>query len=122
MSNNLPFHLGVPLHNTDLVTQLLPEVILQLEKDAGIVGISLELSPFMLEDVFVLRDQLGEILETNHNLRWNNIVPLLYRVDIPENIIKMLNQQTPISGKKIAELLIIRTLQKVWYRHFYSSD
>jgi hypothetical protein len=114
---NLPDHAPASLHESDVVAQLLPTAIQILQNDFHLSGIECYLINFQ-GDVFHLRTSIAPLVERTGGPGSETFYRLLYRVDIPEsNVTEALlkNGDTPISVI-ISELLIIRALQKAYYR------
>jgi hypothetical protein len=107
MNNRLPDK----IENSDLVKELLPEAVQLLTKDLIQCGFRSTDCAFSDQDVFELRAELESVL-----LRYNQetIFNLLYRVDVSENKLKN-NTEIPF-GLQAAELIIIRELQKAYWR------
>jgi hypothetical protein len=113
---NLPSRAPTSLHETDLVNALLPQAVRTLHNDFTLSNIDCDLSDFS-GDVFALRERLIPVLTAN-GPGSQAFYQLLYRVDIPESQIAEAIQKAadqPIIPI-ISELLIIRALQKAYYR------
>lgn len=117
-----PMELPKALENSDLIQQLLPEAIKLLERDFQTAGIDIELSGKIFGDVFDLRDLLAAFVLKTGGPGSESFYRLLYRADIPEAQTKKALQD---SGKAveiaIAELLVIRALQRAYYRSKFQS-
>ena len=92
---------------------LLVQLIEQLNKDARLIGLQLDLDTGM--DVNALFTQLYQWITALLSRDPGKVVDLLYRIDIPENIFK--NRLDAISVEEVVELLIRRTWQKVRFRN-----
>jgi hypothetical protein len=111
------------LEQNDIVNLLLPDAIKILENDFITSGMELSISGKIFGDVFDLRDLIAkEIMKTGGPLS-EQFYRLMYRADIPEAKVKeLLNEEITASFEtRIAELLIIRCLQKAFFRKKYSS-
>jgi hypothetical protein len=107
----------------ELVELLLPDAIRLLENDFLTSGIELKISGKIFGDVFDLRELLAKELVKTGGPASEQFYRLLYRVDIPEKKIKELLSEE--AGEpfeiRVAELLIVRALQKAYYRKKYSA-
>lgn len=111
------------LEQSDLVNSLLPDAIQLLENDFNTSGLHLELQGKIFGDVFDLRDVLAnEVLKTD-GPGSEQFYRLLYRADIPETKVRdLLNEEVKAPFEiRISELLIIRALQKAFFRRKYKS-
>jgi hypothetical protein len=114
---NLPNHAPSSLHETDVINRLLPTAIQILQNDFHLSGIECYLSNFQ-GDVFHLRDSIVPLVKKTGGPGSEAFYRLLYRVDIPEakvNEALAAGGDTPIP-LIISELLIIRALQKAYFR------
>lgn len=118
---NLPNKAPSSLHEIDLVNALLPQALKILQNDFTLSNVECDLSDFT-GDVFSLRSTLVPLIELTGGPGSEAFYALLYRVDIPETRIRealdAANDQPIMSV--IAELLIIRALQKAYYRAKFS--
>lgn len=113
----LPDHAPTSLHETELVNALLPQAVKILQNDFTLSGIPCDLSTFT-GDVFALREQIKPLIESTNGPGSEVFYRLLYRADIPEmQVAEALSSggKTPVSTL-ISELLIVRSLQKAYYR------
>lgn len=113
----LPGKIPSSLQETDVVAELLPKAIEILQNDFHLSGIECYLINFQ-GDVFHLRDSLIPVINRTGGPGSETFYRLLYRVDIPEaKVAEVLSNDDgrPVM-EKISELLIIRALQKAWYR------
>lgn len=123
MTNQCPDVPPSSLEQSDLVLTLLPEAIVLLENDFLTSGMELKMEGIIYTDVFELRKFLaGEVLKTG-GPGAEQFYRLLYRADIPESKVRQLlkeeaNEPFEI---RIAELLIIRALQKAFFRKKYKK-
>jgi hypothetical protein len=100
-----------------VVKALLPQALIILQNDFLLSGIECYLSHFQ-GDVFHLRNSLVPVIERTGGPGSEAFYRLLYRVDIPEaKVAEALSSggDSPIMVI-ISELLIIRALQKAYYR------
>ena len=117
MNENLPGNF-TSLEQTELVSSLLPDAILLLEKDFTSSGIDIELSGKISGDVFDLRDLISQHILKTGGPGAEQFYRLLYRIDIPEAKIKSALASSSDCNFEtvIAEMIIIRELQKAFYR------
>lgn len=118
MINNLPEKAPGSLADTDVINELLPSAISILENDFLLSGIDFVISGKFIGDVFDLKEFIRPAVEATGGPGSEAFYRLLYRVDIPEEKIReALNSANdqPISAV-ISELLIIRALQKAFFR------
>ena len=118
---NLPDRLPESLADADLVGVLLPAAVRILSNDFSLSGIDPDLNGFN-GDVYALRDQLVPVVEQLGGPGSEKFHQLMYRVDIPEKRLNAVIEATsgiPVTAG-ICELLIIRALQKAWFRAKYS--
>jgi hypothetical protein len=111
------------ISENELVEFLLPDAIRLLENDFLTSGIELKISGKIFGDVFDLRELLAKELVKTGGPASEQFYRLLYRVDIPETKIRELLQEevgAPFEIR-VAEVLIIRALQKAYYRKKYSA-
>ncbi len=114
---NLPNHAPSSLHETDVIKQLLPSAIQILQNDFLLSGLECSLDNFQ-GDVFLLRDSIVPCVNRTGGPGSEAFYRLLYRVDIPETkVAEALSTEgnTPVAVI-ISELLVIRALQKAYYR------
>ena len=114
---NLPSRAPTSLHETDLVNTLLPQAVRTLQNDFTLSNIDCDLTDFT-GDVFALRERLIPIISSTNGPGSEAFYRLLYRVDVPESQVAEAIQKAgdePIM-RIISELLIIRALQKAYYR------
>lgn len=114
---NLPEHAPASLHETDIVNQLLPMALQILQNDFHLSGLECYLINFQ-GDVFHLRNSLVPVIERTGGPGSEAFYRLMYRVDIPES---QLAEALSKGGDRptmviISELLIIRALQKAYFR------
>lgn len=114
---NLPNHAPSSLHETDVIKHLLPTAIQILQNDFLLSGIECYLNNFQ-GDVFHLRASIVPLVERTGGPGSEAFYRLLYRVDIPEaKVAEALSSAGDTSIPVIiSELLIIRALQKAYYR------
>lgn len=114
---NLPNHAPSSLHETDLVNALLPQAVRTLQNDFTLSNIDCDLTDFT-GDVFALRERLIPLITATNGPGSEAFYRLLYRVDIPESQVSeaLKNAGDAPIMPIISELLIIRALQKAYYR------
>ncbi|MDQ3111406.1 MAG: hypothetical protein M3R17_16085 [Bacteroidota bacterium] len=109
------------LIENELVHFLLPDALILLENDFITSGMELKISGKIFGDVFDLRELLAKELVKTGGPASEQFYRLLYRADIPETKLKELLQEGP--GEpfeiRVAELLIVRALQKAFFRKKY---
>ncbi len=103
--------------------QWLQDVKEQLEKDFETSGAEFPKAIMEAADFpafYSLLKPTVEFLFLNRNEKFRS---LLYRVDLPEHLIKKAGQQFPKKKNTeiLTELLILRELQKVWIRKNYEG-
>ena len=111
------------LRQTDEVSELLPDAVMLLENDFLTAGIDASLSGRIFGDVFDLRAEIARLVKQTGGPGAESFYRLLYRADIPESQTrKALSEHATLSFEEtIAELLIIRALQRAYYRKKFSS-
>lgn len=109
------------LRQTDEVAALLPDAVQLLEKDFQTSGIDVQLSGKIFGDVFDLREEIARLVQQTGGPGSESFYRLLYRADIPESKTREALSSSPASAFEsvIAELLIIRALQRAFYRQQY---
>lgn len=103
------------LHSINRET-LLPQLIAQLNKDAGLTGLDLDLPADLLPSqiVKILTDLIEDLLQNDFNTYLN----FLYRVDIPEKRMLMHELQSTAEVAKHATLQVLsREWEKVWFKN-----
>jgi hypothetical protein len=119
----LPQDAPFSLRETDLVNLLLPDAVILLENDFRTSGIELNVSGKIFGDVFDLRDVVAKAIAETGGPGSEIFYRLLYRIDIPESRTKELLNSP--AGKPleelIAEAIIVRELQKAFYRRKFQS-
>jgi hypothetical protein len=121
MKDILPDNPNFSLEQNDLVAELLPDAIQLLENDFITSGIEIQFSGKIFGDVFDLRDWIAQLISKMGGPGSEQFYRLLYRVDIPEAKIKELlssSSDQPFDSTA-AEMLIIRELQKAFFRRKY---
>ncbi len=108
---------------SELVNYLLPDAIVLLENDFLISGIELKIAGKIYGDVFDLRELVAKAITKTGGPASEQFYRLLYRIDIPETKVKELLNEAP--GEpfeiRVAELIIIRALQKAYFRRKFKS-
>lgn len=118
---DLPEKAPTAITHSNEVSALLPEAVRILQRDFDLSNNSCDLHGFD-GDVFLLRERLIPSIERTGGPGSEAFYRLLYRADIPEKQVTEALQATtdqPIMSR-ISELLIIRALQKAWYRAKFS--
>ncbi|HEU4718378.1 MAG TPA: hypothetical protein VFU15_11115 [Bacteroidia bacterium] len=109
------------LDSSDLVQLLLPSAVSILENDFRTCGIDPGMEGKLFPSVFGLRDFISTLMEKQAAPGSEAFFRLLYRNDLPEK--KAMDALAAENGQrdseKIAELIIIRALQRAFYRMKY---
>lgn len=114
---NLPQHAPSSLSQADEIQALIPSATRILQKDFELSNITCNLSAFE-GNVYQLRDALVPVVEQTGGPGSEAFYRLMYRIDIPEKrVAEVLQAATdqPLMSR-IAEMVVIRALQKAWYR------
>jgi hypothetical protein len=121
--DNLPDKPPAAFEETDLVMELLPGAVSLLEKDFQTSGIDAELSGRIVGDLFDLRDEIAKLILKTGGPGAESFYRLLYRADIPEAKTREALTSAPERALEsvIAEMLIVRALQKAYFRKKFSS-
>jgi hypothetical protein len=119
----LPHMPPFSLDETDSVYALLPDAIVLMENDFLTSGMEIKLQGKIFGDVFDLRDLLSKEVQKTGGPGSEHFYRLLYRADIPETKLKqLLIEDSELAFEsRVAELLIIRALQKAFFRKKYKS-
>lgn len=119
----LPDKPPASLEENASVELLLPDAVALLEKDFATAGIDVQLSGKIIGDVFDLRDRITELVKKTGGPGAETFYRLLYRADVPEAKVREALNSTPYLPIEtvIAELLIIRALQRAFFRKKFSS-
>ncbi len=94
---------------------LLKELIHQLNRDLNLTGINDRLSPDSnpLDTVLRLHRIILNLIQNDFNTYLN----LLYRIDIPEQQVRSIEDPDPlVISEKVTEMILKRVWQKVWFR------
>jgi hypothetical protein len=110
---------GTPLAADPSLEALLPEAVAQLARDFAGAGCEAGFDATAFANVFDFRNAVAARL--SHPVVSTLLSQLLYRVDVPEKYIKSTLAQAVSPETALAELLIIRALQKVWLRRNYGK-
>ena len=94
-------------------------VFSQLNKEFGKVGILIEFSEEDLKTFPAFKKRLAEELELIMRASPNSISQLLYVSDLPEETVRDAFNTAPEPIEKLAEMLLIRVSQKIYYREKY---
>ncbi len=121
--SNLPELPPSSLAENDLTHFLLPDALVLLENDFRTAGLELKLAGKIFGDVFDLRELIAREIVKTGGPGSETFYRLLYRADIPESKLKdLLNEEAKeVFEIRVAEVLIIRALQKAFYRIKYKS-
>ncbi len=111
----------VLLERSDVLA-LLPAAAQQIFKDFNRAGINFTLSETDYETPEHLRTRVTQELIRLGSTASESFFQLLYLSDIPEAAIQNVNTNDPQKiALQAAEIIIIRALQKVWFRKKYSE-
>ncbi|MCA6365129.1 MAG: hypothetical protein IM638_19010 [Bacteroidetes bacterium] len=110
---------GAPLAADPLLEALLPDAVAQLARDFAGAGCEAGFEGVHFINVFDFRDAVAARL--GHPSVSPHLQQLLYRVDVPEKNIKSALAKAVSPEAVLAELMIIRALQKVWLRCNYGK-
>jgi hypothetical protein len=96
----------------------------QLQKDAAMCGICLNTEIFSTNSLRENIQKISAVLKNMASLTngYEKIQTWLYRVDVPEQLIKSKINQNDDYYNIVAELILKRTLQKVVIRYLYKHD
>ena len=105
----------------DVVAILLPDAISILQNDFQLSGIELIVPEEFSKDVFLLKVFLRNAVEATGGPGNETLYRMLYRVDIQEEKIRNALNSSPTEdiSSVISEMIIIRALQKSYYRMKY---
>lgn len=113
----------VPISTDELLSNaqkenLYPKLIDQINKDFNLAneGIDFPQSTTPQE----LKIQLHEKVYRLIQLKYTELLNLLYIIDVPEDTIKQLNGSDTVElSEQIAFLILKREWMKVWFRNYY---
>lgn len=96
----------------------------QLQKDAAMCGINLNTEIFSPDSLRENIQKISAVLKDINSLAngYEKIQTWLYRVDVPEQLIKSKLNQNDDYYTVVAELILKRTLQKVVIRYLHKHD
>lgn len=99
-------------------TELYRNLVLQLNKDFNLVGVSVEF--YDNESPKVLFNQLKEVISILLQKSFDDFLNILYRIDINENQIKkVIDNMSEDVEEQISFIILKRVWQKVWFKKFY---
>jgi hypothetical protein len=109
--------------SSDIVLQLLPEALKILGNDFRTSGLDWDSDMERIVTLDDTRDRLAAWLNKKAKTGSEEFYRLLYRVDLPENRVhRMLREHADRnSDELISEMLIIRALQKAYFRANFGS-
>jgi hypothetical protein len=121
---NLPDKPPLALDEADKFGLILPNAYLLLQNDFNMSGIETEWPVSFGDNVFELRKIVAERIASSGGPTTEAFYRLLYRADIRETELKNTLHNSAISDfiTSISEILIIRALQRVYYREKYRSE
>jgi len=96
-------------------------VFLQLAKEFSKVGISIIFHPEDLSSFSTFKKRLAEEIEVVMRTSPNSINQLLYLADLPENSVDEVFKLEAEPIEELAEMLLLRIAQKIYYREKYKS-
>lgn len=112
LANLEPFKLQHPV---------IQQVIAQLQKDLDDIRVEVELTPDETPYIQMKR-QLIPVIDWLLQERPERLFTLFYRIDIPEQKVKALMIEDDIDiVEAYTDLILVRELQKVVTRNYYSS-
>ena len=95
-------------------TSLYKEVVLQLQKDFEMCGLTIDLDEFVLPGEFVKRVHQEILMLLKHS--FDTYLQLLYRVDLPEEAMNFNIQDVDSIAQKATFYILQREWQKVKLR------
>ena len=109
------------LQEKDLVALLLQDAISILQNDFILCGLDVSWIDQNIQDVFELKSLMRPVVERTGGPGSEVFYRLLYRVDIPEEKISdaLISSADKDISSVISEMIIIRALQKSYYRMKY---
>jgi hypothetical protein len=115
--------LPIAFESSELVLQLLPEALKILGNDFRTSGLGWDSDMERIVTLDDTRDRLSAWLSKHAKTGSEEFYRLLYRVDLPENRVhRMLREHADRnSDELISEMLIIRALQKAYFRANFGS-
>jgi hypothetical protein len=121
--NNKIMNFPVPISTDELLSNaqkenLYPKLIDQINKDFNLAneGIDFPQSTTPQE----LKVQLHEKVYRLIQLKYTELLNLLYIIDVPEDTIKQLDGSDTVElSEQIAFLILKREWMKVWFRNYY---
>ena len=94
--------------------KVIQEVILQIEKDFGMVGFEFSNAPYLkLESLLSELESIIANLQQENHSKWMKIV---YRVDLTEKQYKFAKGLHGEPAENLAKAVVLRELQKVYTR------
>lgn len=123
-SLNLPDKPPLALDEVHHFRQLLPQACSLLQSDFNMSGIETDWPVSFGENVFELRKIVAERIASSGGPTTEAFYRLLYRADIRETELKNALNNSVNSDfiTAISEILIIRALQRAYYREKYRSE
>jgi len=98
--------------------KVIQEVILQIEKDFGMVGFEFSNAPYLkLESLLSELESIIANLQQENHSKWMKIV---YRVDLTEKQYKFVQNLGGSTPLNMAKAVVLREFQKVKNRLIYS--
>ncbi|MGL4598378.1 MAG: hypothetical protein ACRCYO_12675 [Bacteroidia bacterium] len=105
------------------IMALIPAAAQQIATDFNRAGILLVPTAIDLETPENLRAAIAQSLETSGGITNESFFQLLYLSDIPESRVQEIDTSNHTEFQlRIAEIIIIRALQKVWFRKKYAES
>ncbi len=106
------------------IKQIIQDLLSQIQKDFGMFGEQLYFDIKAGQSYQSLYIQLEQFLSINYGQQTEKLYPVLYRIDILEKDIKKAINDESKSGffGAIAELIILKELQKVIIRWHYKKS
>jgi hypothetical protein len=105
------------------VKELIQQLLFQIKKDFSFFGVEINFLDDTSDSYQLLFNQLKQFLNNNFSHQVDRLYPVLYRIDVLEKDIKnaINNQLSYDFMGAIAELVIIKELQKVIIRQYYKA-
>ena len=100
------------IESKDLIIPL----IRQINKDANLSGLDLDLAENLLPKQIV--DQLYQIFQKLVTNNFDGLLNFLYRVDLSESVLKSIQQRMP---EKITEHLTVLVLKREWQKVYFRN-
>lgn len=117
---NIPKLWSQSLEKQKDVKEIINQLLIQINKDFSFFGEEIRFSEKAKEAYQNLFDQIVNFISITYLHQLDKLYPVLYRIDISEKDIKKAINNHDFVGA-IAELIILKELQKVIIRNYYKS-